>query len=127
MRGSCRRVNLFNKASCRSEYFKNPFTPIINKWNKLDPDIHSSTSYNLFRNTLLKFTRPAQRKTFNINYSVGIKLLKSLRLGFSHLCECKFRHGFSDILSFHCPCSIKAKTTAHYFLCCHLYNANWFA
>ena len=79
MRSSCEHVNSFNTVSCKSEYFKNSFIPsVINEWNKLDPDIRSSTSYNLFRNTLLKFIRPAQRKTFNINDSVGVKLLTRL-------------------------------------------------
>ena len=90
--------------------------------SNLDPDICSSTSYNLFRNTLLKFIRPVQRKTFYINDSVGVKLLTRLRLGFSHLRE--FRHGFRDILNPLCPCSIETETTAHYFLRCHFYNAS---
>ena len=118
-------MNTFNLVSCKSEYFKNYFIPnVIYEWNKLDPNIRPSASYNLFRNTLLKFIRPAQRKTFNINDSVGVKLLTRLRLGFSHLREYKFRHGFKDILNPLCPCSIEAETTAHYFLRCHFYNAN---
>ena len=125
MRSSRRHVNSFNTVSCKSEYFKNSFIPnVINEWNKLDPDIRSSTSYNLFCNTLLKFIRPAQRKTFNINDSVGFKLLTRLRLGFSHLRDHKFRHGFRDILNPLCPCSIETETTTHYFLRCHFYNAN---
>ena len=68
--------------------------------------------------------RPVQRKTFNINDSVGVKLLTRLRIGFSHLREHKFRHGFRDILNPLCPCSIETETTAHYFLRCHFYNAN---
>ena len=73
MRSSRRHVNSLNKVSCKSEYFKNSFIPnVINEWNKLDPDIRSSTSYNLFCNTLLKFIRPTQRKTFNINDSAGL-------------------------------------------------------
>ena len=95
LRSSRRHVNSFNLVTCKSEYFKNSFIPnVIYEWNKLDPDIRSSASYNLFRNTLLKFIRPAQRKTFNINDSVGVKLLTRLRLGFSHLRGHKFRHGF---------------------------------
>ena len=90
---------------------------VINEWNTLYPDICSSTSYN----TLLKFIRSVQRKTFIINDSVGVKLLTRLWLGFSHLCEDKFRHDFRDHL---CPCSIETETTAHYFLHCHFYNAN---
>ena len=115
----------FNTVSCKSEYFKNSFIPnVINEWNKLDPDIRSSISYNLFRNTFLKFIRPAERNTFNVNNSVGVKLLTRLRLGFSHLREYKFGHGFRDILNPPCPCSIETKTTAHYFLCCNFYNGN---
>ena len=95
LRSSRRHVNSFNLVTCKSEYFKNSLIPnSIYEWNKLDPDILSSASYNLFRNTLLKFIRPAQRKTFNINDSVGVKLLTRLRLGFSHLRGHKFRHGF---------------------------------
>ena len=47
---------------------------VINEWNTLYPDICSSTSYN----TLLKFIRSVQRKTFIINDSVGVKLLTRL-------------------------------------------------
>ena len=125
LRSSRRHVNSFNLVTCKSEYFKNSFIPnVIYEWNKLDPDIRSSASYNLFCNTLLKFNRPAQRKTFNINDSVGNKLLTRLCLGFNHLHEHKFRHGFRDILNPLCPCSIEAETTAHYFLRFHFYNAN---
>ena len=79
MRSFRRYVNSFNTVSCKSEYFKNFFVAIvINEWNKLDLDIPSSTSYNLFRNILLKFIRLVQIKTFNINDSVEIKLLTRL-------------------------------------------------
>ena len=90
----------------------------------MDPDIRSSTWYNLFRNILLKFIRPTQRKTFNVNDSVRTKLLTRLKLGFSHFREHKFRHDFRDILNPLCPCSIEAETATHYFLCCHFYKAN---
>ena len=86
LRSSPQHVNSFNLVSCKYEYFKNLFIPnVIYEWNNLDPDICSSASYNLFRNTLLKFIRPVQRKPFNINDSLGVKLLTRLRLGFSHL------------------------------------------
>ena len=125
LRSSRRHVNSFNLVTCKSEYFKNSLIPnSIYEWNKLDPDILSSASYNLFRNTLLKFIRSAQRKTFNINDSVEVKLLTRLRLGFSHLREHKFRHGFRGILNPVCSCSIEAETTEHYFLRCHFYNEN---
>ena len=51
MKNSRQHVNSCNTVSCKSEYFKNSFIPnVISEWNKLDPDIRSSTSYNLFRN-----------------------------------------------------------------------------
>ena len=51
MRNSRQHVNSFNTVSCKSENFKNSFIPnVISERNKLDPDIRSSTSYNLFRN-----------------------------------------------------------------------------
>ena len=86
-------VNSFNTVYNKSEYFKNSFIPnVINGWDKLDPDICSSTLYSLFRNTLLKFIKPVQRKIFNINVSVGVKLSTRLRIGFNHIREHKFRH-----------------------------------
>ena len=58
LRSFRRHVNSFNLFSCKSEYFKNSFIPnVIYEWNKLDPDIRSSASYNLFRNILLKFVK----------------------------------------------------------------------
>ena len=47
-------------------------------------------SHNSFRKTLLNFIRPSENKIFSIYDQVGIKLLTSLRLGFSQLCKHKF-------------------------------------
>ena len=124
LRTSRRHVNSCDLVSYKSEYFKNFFTSnLIYEWNKLVYDMRSSSSYNLFSNTLLTFIRPVRRKTFNINDSVGVKLLTRLRLGFSYLRKHKFIHGFRGILNLLCPCSIEAETTAHNFLRCHLCNA----
>ena len=70
--------------------------------NKLDANIRSSSTYHIFRNALLKFIRSAEKKIFNINDPLGIKMLTRLRLGFSHLREHKFAHGFKDTLNPHC-------------------------
>ena len=68
MRSPRRLVNSFNTVSSKAGYFKKSFIPnVINEWNKLDPDIRSSASCNLFGNSSLKVIRPVQRKTFNIN------------------------------------------------------------
>ena len=56
MRSSSRHVNSFNTVSCKPEYVKGSCIPnAINEWNKLDPEIRSFHSYDLFRNPLLKF------------------------------------------------------------------------
>ena len=81
--------------------FQELFIPnVINEWNKLDLHIRTSTFYVLFRNTLLKFIRPAQNKALDINDSVGIKLLDLV----------------FETLNPTCPCSIEAETITHYFL-----------
>ena len=47
--------NTFHAFPCRTKYFKNYFSPhVINEWNKLDPNIRSSSNYHIFRNALLK-------------------------------------------------------------------------
>ena len=38
-------------------------------------------SYNIFRNALLNFIRPVDRKIYNINDPSGIKMLAKLELG----------------------------------------------
>ena len=125
MRSSPRHVNSFHKNSYKSKYFKNSFIPnVIDKWNKLYLNICRPTSYDLFRNILIKIFRPAQRKPCNINNSVRTRLLTSLRLGFIQLRRNHFKHGFRDVLNHYCPCYIEAETTTHYFLRCHFYNEN---
>ena len=101
------------------------FPHVINEWNKLDPNIHSSSTYNIFCNALLKFIRPVERKIFNINDPFGIQMLTRLKLGFSHMNEHKFRHSFKDTLNpLCCSCGIEAESTTPYFLCCDFYNSN---
>ena len=51
-----------------------------------------------------------------IHMELGVRLLKRLRLGFSHLKERKFRHNFADTLNPLCSCSLKMEDTEHYFL-----------
>ena len=51
-----RHPNTFSSFFCKTEYFKNSFFPfVIGKWNKLNPEIRSSGSCNVFRMSLLNF------------------------------------------------------------------------
>ena len=45
--------------------------------------------------------------------------LTRFQLGFTHLCQHTFRHGFRDILNPLCLCSTVAETATHYFLVYH--------
>lgn len=75
-------------------------------WNNLNPEICSSTSFDIFRSTLLILIRHVERKTFFINEPFGVKMLTRLKLGFSRLSEHNIGPGFKDFQNLFCPCSI---------------------
>ena len=124
VRQSQRHPNIFNSFSCRTEYFKNSFFPwVIGEWSKLNPEIRRSGNYNIFRKSILNFIRPSASKVFDINHTIGIKLIIRLRLGFSHLLEHKFKYNLQDTLNTVCSWSLEVETTSHYFLHCHFFDA----
>ena len=53
---------------------------------------------------------------FNSHDPKGIKFIKKLRLGLSHLRKHKFKDSFQDSLNPFCNCSKDIKSTPHYFL-----------
>ena len=82
-------------SQCRTnhEYFKNYFFPaVIKEWNKLDSNIQSSESLNVFKIKFLKFIRPKANHFFNYLNSKEEKLITRSRLGLNH----KFKHSFRD-------------------------------
>ena len=104
---------------CRTEYFANSFFPYtIKEWNNLSPEIRKSASYEVFKNSLLKFLRPSPNSLFNVSVSLGIKILTRLLLGLSHFREHKFNHNFQDTINPLCPCSLELESTTHFFLRC---------
>ena len=54
---------------------------------------------------------------------MGLKLLTRLRLGLSHLSENRFNHNFERCLNLLCTCSLEVKSTTHFFVDCHHFNA----
>ena len=103
---------------CRAEYFANLFFPYtIKEWNNLSLEVRKSVSYEVFKNSLLKFIRPSPNSLFNVSDSLGIKLLTTLRLALSHLREHKFNH-FQDTVNPLCSCSLESESTTHFFLRC---------
>ena len=84
----------------RTGLFQNSFLPYsLNNWNNLDPSIRCTEFHSLFRKKLIEFIRPIGNSVYRIHDPIGITLLQSLQLGFSHLREHKFRHNFADTLN----------------------------
>ena len=78
--------NFFRNFTIHTEYFKNSFFPYyVSEWNKLDPNLRSSTSISIFKKELLKFIRPKQSSIFYTFDPLGLKLLTRLRVNLSHL------------------------------------------
>ena len=103
-------------------FLKNSFFPsTIIEWNKLDHNIRNSSSFNIFRKSILKFIRPSANSLFNCNNPKEIKFITRLRLGLSHLREHKFKHSFEDSLKQFCSCGLDIESIAHFLLHCPTY------
>ena len=70
------------------------FPSTIIEWNKLDYNIRSSSSFNIFKKNIQKFIGPSANSLFNCHNSKGIKFITRLRLGLSHLTEHKMKNLF---------------------------------
>ena len=76
-------------------FLKNSFfLSTITEWNKLDHNIRSCSSFNIFKKNIQKFIRPSANSLFNCHNSKGIKFITRLRLGLSHLTEHKIKNLF---------------------------------
>ena len=84
--------------------------------NKLDCYISNANSFEVFKKSILSFTRAMSKSIYNIHNPLGIKFLTRLRIGFSQLKEHKFRHNFQDSINPMCSCSNDIETTIHFFL-----------
>jgi len=111
----------------RTERYRNSFFPYcINEWNKLDSRIRDLPSISRFKRAIFEFMRPKPAPTFRVNHE-GLFLLTRLRVGFSHLREHKFRHGFLDTLDPFCLCrSNSIENTEHYLLQCSSFSDETF-
>ena len=106
----------------RHTFFKNSFfLSSIIEWNKLDHNIRNSSSFNIFRKSILKFIRPSANSLFNCHNPKGIKNITRMRLGLSHLRDHKFKHSFQDSLNPLCNCGSDIESTAHFLLHCPMY------
>ena len=106
----------------RTKSFKGTFFPYcINEWNKLKVGVRNAKSINIFRKSIVS-EKKKENSLFCISDPVGVKLLTSLRLQFSHLHEHKFIHGLSDSINLMCACETEIETTDHFLLHCQFYR-----
>ena len=104
----------------RTERYRNSFFPYsILQWNSLDSHIRDLPSISSFKRAIFAFLRPETSPTFGSTKLSGHCL--SLRVGFSHLREQKFRYGFLDTIDPFCNCRTNSiETTEHFLLHCCL-------
>ena len=107
-------------------FFKNSFFPsTIIEWNNLDPYLRNSDTYEISKNSILKFIIPSPNSVFECCNPQEIEFLTRLRPGLSHLREHKFKHSFQDSLNPLCKCSAEVESTSHFLLHCPIYNNDW--
>ena len=106
----------------RHTFLKNFFFPsTIVESNKLDHNIRSSSSFNIFRKSILKFIRLSANSFFNCHNPEGIKFITRVWLGLSHLSEHKFKHSFQDSINPFCSCYLDTESTEHFLFYCPTY------
>ena len=111
------RINRMPTFHCRTDCFNNSFfRSTLNDWYKLIETIRNSESVSMFKSRLLSFIHPLESNAYNIFDPIGLKLLTSLRLGFSHFNKHRFRHTFQDCMNpefQECSGSLEIADTLH--------------
>ena len=83
----------------------------------MDSRIRNLPSISTFKRATLDFISSNPTPMFKINRLSCFVFLTRLRVGFSHLCEHKFRHGFLDTVDPICSyCMNTVENTKHYLL-----------
>ena len=89
-------------------FSKNLFFPsTIIKWNKLDHDIRNSSSFHIFRKSILKFIGPTANSLSNRHNLKGIKFIIWLLLS---------NKSKQDSLDPLCNCGLDIESTTRYLL-----------
>ena len=108
----------------KQTFFKNSFIPaVILESNKLDVNIRNSASFNIFKRVILKFTRPEPNQVFNVDSSEGLKFLKRIWFGLSHLADYKYRDNFQVCIYPVCSCRQEIETSTYFFLHCSSFHS----
>ena len=95
------------------------FPDCISQWNNLDSRVRNLPSIATFKRVILDFIRPVPTPMFKINILSIFVFFIRLRVGFSHLCDHKFRHSFLDTVDPISSCGTNAvENTEHHLLHC---------
>ena len=89
--------NIISSFKTRHIFLKDSFFPaVISEWNSLDIN---KFFFHVFNKELLKLNRPEPNSSYNVNDTIGLKLLTRLQLGHSHVGDHKSRQNFQDCVS----------------------------
>ena len=103
----------------KHNFFQNSYFPAtIKEWNRLNTDIRKSDSISIFKKRILSFIRPLPNKISSSHNPQGLRLLRTLRLGLSHLRCHKLKHNFLNTINPLCSCGSDIETTLLFFLYC---------
>ena len=108
----------------KDNFFENTILPsTIIEWNKLDPAIRNSTSFNFFKGSRLKFIRPALNSFFLCRNNKRIEYLTRLLVNLWP----EIQTLISTTINPLCLCSLEAEATNYLILYCrHYENAGYF-
>ena len=112
-------------SDARTERYRNSFfSYCISQRNHLDSQVRNVLSVSTFRHAILDFIGPNATPLFKINRLLDFFFLTQLKVGFIHLREHKFRHGFLDIVDPICSCRTNAveNTELHILNCSNFSN-----
>lgn len=76
---------------------------VIYEWKRLDKYISDNDSLGVFKSALLKLICPSRNSSLKIINSIGIQLLRQIRVGFVlFTLGNKFIHDFQDLIHLLC-------------------------
>ena len=117
-----RNIHSISFFKTRHTFSKNCFFPsTVIEWKKRYHNIRNSSSFNIFRKSILKFIRSSANSFFDCHNPKGVKFITRLPLSLSHLRQHKFKHSFQDSLNPFCSCGLDIESTAHFILHCPTY------
>ena len=94
------------------------FPSTITEWNKHSLSIRNSTSFGKPKGKLLQFLKLQKTVYIPVTIPEELSTLQKLKLGFSHLCYHKFKHGFLHATDPLCSCRTAIEKTVYYFFHC---------